>query len=306
MLIGGIELYAYKEKDTKLLFKNNAVIIPNHLSELDSMYMGALYSDILPQDYKVITFAKNTIRFYPFIGWITLVYDTIFVQNRNSSPNFDQHNYIEKKLQGENNNNFKKNIIIFIEGTTYSKKVKDNREFFNNQISYRNLLIPKTNGLYMIHKNIDIDNEIYITLKFEGNYKIEEYTMMGLLKGKKPKSVHMFVDTKPYVKNPKLLFDREAYNNEVYENFRSIDNKLDNDINYWKNNYDSIKLGVKFSDILYFLIFIISTGYTVDGLINSGFYRLYFFATSIICTYFLVLRGITILIIVICSISFFF
>ena len=284
MLIGGMDLYVYKEKDIDLIFNKNVVIIPNHLSELDSMFIGALYNDIFPQFYKVITFAKNTIRFYPFIGWITLAHDTIFVQNKNTSPNFNQHNYIENKLKNENNNNFNKNIIIFIEGTTFSKKVKQTRELFNGSISYNNLLIPKTNGLHMIHSNIDIDGEIYLTLKFEGDYKIEDYTIAGLLKGIKPKSIHIFVDTKPYEKknNQQLLLDREKYNEEVYKNFKTIDDKLNNNISFWKNNYDSKKLGITFYDIIYFTIFLMSFVYTFKGLSYSWLYRIYFTIVPIV------------------------
>jgi regulatory protein YycH of two-component signal transduction system YycFG len=136
----------------------------------------------------------------------------------------------------------------------------------------------------MIHSNIDIDGEIYLTLKFEGDYKIEDYTIAGLLKGIKPKSIHIFVDTKPYEKknNQQLLLDREKYNEEVYKNFKTIDDKLNNNISFWKNNYDSKKLGITFYDIIYFTIFLMSFVYTFKGLSYSWLYRIYFTIVPIV------------------------
>ena len=284
MLVGGIELYVYKEKDTELLFKNNVVVLPNHLSELDSMYLGSLYSDIFPQDYKVITMPKKSIRYYPFIGWITLAHDAIFVQNNNTEPNKGQYGYIEKKLQIENNNSFRKNIIIFIEGTTFSETVKKRREFFNESLSYNNLLIPRTTGLHMVHSNVDIDGETYITMRFKGDHKIEDYTIVNSFLGIKPKSVHMFLDTKPYVKDVELLKDRQTFDNNVYNNFRTIDEKLDE--SDWTTKYDCTKLSMNFGDLLYFMVFMVVGGYTIGGLLWSGNYRLYFGIVSLVYTYF--------------------
>ena len=289
MFIGGIDLYVYTKKGTNLVFGDNAVIISNHLSELDSMFLGALYTDIFPSCYKIITFAKDAIRFYPFIGWITLAHDTIFVQNRNKVPNKGQYNYIETKLQEENNNEFKKNIIIFIEGTTFDKRVKKQRELFNGEslnVSYNNVLIPKTTGLHMIHSNVDINGEIYVTLRFEGNYEIEEYTMSSLLCGKKPSSVHMIVDTQPYVKDMGLLNNREKYNEIVYEKFKSIDAKLDDDTNTWNEKYNSTKLSLQFMDILYFVLFLISGYYMYCGILYSWLYRFYIIGVSLAYVHF--------------------
>jgi 1-acyl-sn-glycerol-3-phosphate acyltransferase len=283
-IIGGTNVIIYKKKNKKLSFTNNMTILPNHISEMDSLFIGMLYCNIFPNDYKVVSFAKSTIRFYPFIGWMGLIYDTIFVQNKNKQPNLQQHVYIKNKLILENNNNFKKHILIFIEGTVFTKTIKKYRELFNEEINYKNLLIPKTNGIYMINENIDIDGEIYVCIKFE-NIEKEDYTIFDLLKGINPSNVHMFIDTELCYKNTILLNNREKYNKNIYNKFKQIDNILDKDYVQWKTKYDSVNLNINIFDILYTLIVLYIGKYTLYGLLYNWIYRGYFI--SVICVYIL-------------------
>ena len=94
----------------------------------------------------------------------------------------------------------------------------------------------------------------------------------------------MFLDTKPYVKDVELLKDRQTFDNNVYNNFRTIDEKLDE--SDWTTKYDCTKLSMNFGDLLYFMVFMVVGGYTIGGLLWSGNYRLYFGIVSLVYTYF--------------------
>ncbi len=101
--------------------------MPNHLSELDTLFLGPVYNKIYPSIYNCKAFAKNTIKYYPFIGWLLTVTNTIFVTNRNKTCDVNQYDYIQKKIAEYNQ--CQKHVLIFPEGMTFNKNIMEQRNY---------------------------------------------------------------------------------------------------------------------------------------------------------------------------------
>jgi 1-acyl-sn-glycerol-3-phosphate acyltransferase len=285
-LVAGTGMYIYKDKhsdslDHKLL-KDSIVSIPNHVSEVDSLYVGPLFATVYPQNYQLVIFVKHTTRFIPFLGGILLATNAIFVQNKNKIPNPTQYNYIKNKLKKSDKICAKRNILIFIEGTTYTKSVKKRRDDYAKIMNfpiYKNLMLPKTTGLHMIESNSDIKDEYYVSMKYVDENGMsdlndaDKYDIFGLLKGNKPKEVHMFIEKK--ILDRDLLEDREKFNKRVYDNFKIVDGRLSEDINKWSTDYKKEKVKITIGGAIWSLFFSLCGIFTMYMMWTSKFYQIF-------------------------------
>lgn len=281
----GTDIFVYQEKGKHIkasLVKGSIVTIPNHLSELDTLYIGSLYNNYYPPIRSGKAFAKSAIRFYPFIGWLLLTSDVIFVQNRNKKSNLGQHAYIENKLK--NNGDIPSQTTIFIEGITFNEKVRLERNLGAEQLgspTYDNVLVPRTTGIYLTEKNIDVRNEIYVSMKFtdaEGKPFDKKYYDMTIAQlffgGHKPHQVHLLVRPKTY--DGSDIDSREKFNNRIFQNFKSIDETLSESLDQWSEKYDREKIGITFKDLLITFIILLHIIYSTYLLTNSLIYLMYF------------------------------
>jgi len=280
-----IWIYTNKKRElTNEILKGSTISMSNHLSELDVFYIGALFYKYYPHNKKFISFAKDNVRYYPFIGWMLLASDTIFVQNRNEKPNIKQHEYIENKLNCEDCD---KNILIFPEGTTYRKNVKDRREEEMQKrgaiIKYKNLLIPKTTGLYMIEKKIQ--KKMSIIMKIEGEKELEDYTMKNFFKGQCMENIHIYYELLNQEEKKEKLCSREEFDNKIYKEYENIDKILDQSTIKWKKNYKYEKLTCSLKEIFWLCIHLFLGIYTPWILMINNYYRIYFISASLFYIY---------------------
>lgn len=287
--IDNTELYIY-HNEINIDTNNKIITIPNHLSELDGLYIGPIYTKILPSQFKTISFVKSNIKYYPIIGWILMACDAIFVINKNKTPDNNQHEYIKKKICKDNYEN--KNYMIFIEGTIYNKNIKKYREEnFNGFNFYKNLMIPKTNGLYLLNKYDDIDYEIYTTIRYldENDVDIsfnETLSLKSLLFGNKPKQVHIMFEQKKNIFKKKDINEtmKKKYDDYVYESFRHIDENLTKETLQWEKNYKKTKIYPSLIDIILFVLSIINSYIVIKYLISNKIYMFYVFAVPLLFT----------------------
>jgi 1-acyl-sn-glycerol-3-phosphate acyltransferase len=285
ILVSGIDIIVYQDKHnrlTKRKFKDKGSVVTysNHVSEIDPLFFCALFSWLYPNDYQTLPFAKEDVASYPIINGFLLLSNAIFVYNRDNKPHNNQHKYIQKKLSSSKG---KRNILIFIEGTTFSEKVRDERNKkakLSNIPSTNNVLKPHTSGLHLIEANSDITMEIQITLKFighDGDTNPDwQWGIYDMIIGRKPKKVLIYVCTKDL--NRKLLTNRKEYNNRIYKNFKEVDDRLGKGISCWDNNYLKEHITLRYSDMLWFVIysiFGIITPYLLFTNIYYGFYFLF-------------------------------
>ena len=249
-----LEKGKYDDKDEEIEFNlefpdnKSIVTLPNHVSQIDPLYIGVLFDCIYPQksfnNFQDIIFSKNDVRFYPLIGWFLLANDGIFVLNDKKNTHINQVPYITNKLKKGHN---KRNYLIFMEGNTFSEKEKIKREK-RKPLHYDNILIPRTKGLHLIQSNCDIDSQYYVSIKYEHPINKDwSYGIRKILKGIKPKSVHIHIEKKKTIKN---INDKNKFDENVYNDFRLIDNKLSLGIDEWKNLYDYKKVSLNFINIM--------------------------------------------------------
>lgn len=263
--VGGTTLTIFQPKNKKLddprnLHKHSAVTISNHLCELDSLYIGAVLTKLLPRDNHIRVFAKAPIRFYPFIGWSLSINDSLFViNNKSTGEKIDQKNYVKSMLNCDHID--KSNVLIFIEGTTKWKEEKERREKLAHKWgapTYKNLLIPKPTGLNLIESIPEIDKEYYLTMKFNDGGNMY-HTLGTLLKGHMPKSVDIFIEGKEIDKSLVNNPDNKKFNNNVYNNWKDVDDRLSMQRDEWLNKYDHEIIGWSYDGIASSIILIVLT-----------------------------------------------
>lgn len=274
--VGDTKIWIYEKKNKKINkenFERSIVTISNHVSQIDPLYMGALFNHIYPSKYQNVVFSKHGVRFYPFIGWLIIANDAIFVFNDNKKPNLNQYNYIKNKLK--NNASTNKNILIFMEGSAFNENIKKRREEHEiyKDLHYNNILIPKTTGLHLIESTCDISKELHVTMKYD-HCKCKGWTcgINKMLKGLKPESVHMFIEEVDVQKDPK---NRQNFDKMIYDDFKIIDKRLDSNIFEWGEHYDRYKIPLDSQKISSFIIYLLLGIYTVYKLITSWSYIVY-------------------------------
>jgi len=257
----GTKVYIYKEKDLPdgFVYSDTILMTANHLSELDPMYISILYDRYFGSKSHIVSFVKHTLRFYPFINSLLLSSGSIFVQNKNTQQNVGQHSYIANKLRTAGSTH-KKTVLIFPEGTTYSDKVKKYREDNSEKHgtpTFKNLLIPKTNGLHLIRKHSGVGDEFNVAMKFINRKVGDDPSLIGLLKGETPKEVHLLLTRRanPFDSNNMAIENRHLFDKDVYESFGKMDNLLSQSPIEWSNSYDRTEVKPSWETILWSLLY---------------------------------------------------
>ena len=287
----GTDIYVYQEKDKLLkdcLVEGSIVTMPNHLSELDTLYIGSLYNYYYPTIHNGKAFAKSAIRFYPFIGWLLLTSDVIFVQNRNKESNSGQYDYIENKLL--NNKEAPSQTTIFIEGVTFDNNIRLERNNSAEKLLspiYDNVLVPRTTGIYLVEKNINVTNEVYVSMKFTNQDRIPfppKYYNLNLLQlfyaGYKPQQVHLLARPKIYDRSD--ISDREKFNQRIYQNFKLTDESLNDSLEQWEEKYHKEKIQITIVDLVITVILLAQIVISFYLFVNNRLYLLYFVMACVI------------------------
>lgn len=284
-------IYVYQKKDNMIenaKIDGSIVTIPNHLSELESFYLGPFFNKYYPPIQKGFAFAKHSIRFFPFIGWLLLATGIIFVKNNNKKANAGQYDYIENKLKKDKE--IPSQTLIFIEGTTYNDEERQRRNKNATEIKapeYDNVLVPRTTGIYLVEKNIEITDEIYLSMKYMESddkpfdSKYFDMTILQLLMGgHKPQQVHFLLDCKKYGKTD--INDREKFNERIYQNFKDIDKNLGESLSIWNKKYHKEEITISFNDIIWSILIIIFIIVSIYLIITNTYYQIYFILVCIV------------------------
>lgn len=152
-----------KNFDTNIFYKGQKletipgkvnIIVLNHISTLDWLifysFMAKKYS--IDNIHQII---KNDLLWYPCIGEICSSNDDIFVKRDWKSD----ESTIDKSLQ-KIDSGF---IIIFPEGTRFTKKKLESSKLYakeNNFVNLENLLLPKSKGTWKLVNSLMRDNKL--------------------------------------------------------------------------------------------------------------------------------------------------
>ncbi len=279
----GIKMKIYKDKSMPPKKSNSESVLvkSNHLCELDPLFVGVLFGRVLPNNLHTTAFVKHSVRYYPLINYPLIGNDTIFVQNHNKEKNDSQHKYIVKKLKNRDN----QLILIFPEGTTYCEKIKNYRESKSkerNTPTYNNLLIPKTNGLHLIHKSVEVDDDFYVVMKFVKREEHHEPSLNGLFKGHTPGEVHIFVKKRQELcKSLMEPENRLLFNKSVYNDFDEVDQILDKSVDEWAKEFKNEEVKILWSESLIFYVLTLLSGLTVYSLFTNRYYIYYFLLANL-------------------------
>ena len=275
----GIKVYLYKERNLPDGFRYGDTILltANHLSELDPMFIGIMYQHFFRSKSHITSFAKHTLRFYPFINSLLLANDTIFVENKNKQQNKGQHVYIADKLKTDVYP--KRTILIFPEGTTYSEKVKNYREDNakkNGTPTFEQLLVPKTNGLHLIRKHSNVKEEYNVVMKFINRKNGDDPNLGGLLKGESPKEVHVLMTRQKEFDSGTLdIENRHLFDNYVYDTFRQMDANLQMKLGDWESIYQKTEVKPSWETICWSLIYAFLSFITFWCVFTNGYMMIY-------------------------------
>jgi hypothetical protein len=227
----------------------------------------------------IVSFVKHTLRFYPFINSLLLSSGSIFVQNKNTQQNVGQHQYIANKLKSTGSTH-KKTVLIFPEGTTYSDKVKkyreDNAEKHGTP-TFKNLLIPKTNGLHLIRKYSGVGDEFNVAIKFVNRKPTDDPNLIGLLKGESPKEVHLLMTRRvnAFDNNNLAIENRHLFDKDVYECFGKMDGLLSQSPDEWSTDYQRTEVRPSWETILWSVLYGFLSFKTIQFIFTNKYVMIY-------------------------------
>ena len=241
----------------------------NHRSSLDFLHIISLLTHTTdPEKIKYVM--KSELKYFPSLGWITFIND---------------YPLLERKYEKDKNclNNIGKmkdniNILIFPEGTRFSKKkLEESNKFskMNNYTQFFNVLLPKSKGLYHIFTSIMTNNKlnnIYdLTIKYEGINIKDAHTAFDVILKDDIKSIHVLSRK---INKLELSYNQEIFKLWLHKLFLEKDIILESNIESWKKLYPYKKLNKKINYI-WLLIVIIYTLCCLILLFKSKSFKYY-------------------------------
>ena len=242
--------------------KENSIVISNHLSQADFLYIFNLMTsnNKIPNNHlKIASYYYSYL--FPGMGITSYLANNILI-SENKKKTIDN---IEKcKLN--------KNDILFLypEGGSYHQKVLESSNNYcikNNIDITKNCLYPKTTGIDIIHKNTKIDTLYSISMQYEEKHNKNIYSLFGVN-----------LPNRVYMKFNKTKTDNPT--KDTVNIFRNIDTYLDEPLDKSKFIESSISLCEKISLTFYTILFII-----ISMNLCSNKYSRYYMYTAIILYY---------------------
>jgi hypothetical protein len=240
--------------------KSNSIVISNHLSYFDFLYIWSLLS--LKERLSNINF--KSISFYylyllPGIGTILSLSGSMLTSDNK-----------EKSLENIEKCKIKNNDVIMIYpegGVLYQSALDKSNKYCdkNNIEKTKNCLYPRTGAINTLHKNNHIDTIYTFTQQFDKPHTKERY---GLFDTSIPDKVYFKFD-KVKTDNPEM---------DTIKFFRNTDTHLDKKLD--KDEYSLIKISLceKICLTLYTTFFILC----IMGIKDSKYLRYYILLSTII------------------------
>ena len=271
-----IPLYLYGDKINK---DESALFLMNHRSSIDYLFFISLiskYGD--PEKIKIVM--KSILRFFPGLGWGCYLDDFPFLK-RDYSSDKEYLNNLGRKLNDSN-------LLIFPEGTRYSlEKAISSNNFSKSKgyPQYKNVLLPKTKGSYLIFKtmleNKNIDAIYDLTINFDGIEKYTKHNTLSLIFKNDIKSVHIHCRRISLLHIPR---NEDGFRQWMHQLFIGKDILLETPIKMWKNVYPVHTIKKKKNKIIFKLTLILCICF-IFLLIKSSSFGVYHIILLIIGTY---------------------
>ena len=237
---------AISKNDTGLFFMN-------HRSSVDHLFFISLLSEIAdPSKIKIVM--KSMLRFFPGLGHVCYINDFPFLKRDYSTDQIYLKN-VGKTLKDSN-------VLIFPEGTRFTnKKLIDSNLYSqkNGYPQYKNVLLPKTKGSYLIMKsmleNKTLDYVYDLTIDFEGIEKGKQYDVGTFIFKNNAKAIHIHC-RKIHVSN--IPLEENQFRRWMHNLYLSKDFLLNTPSNRWKNVYKPLKVNRKENKVIFYLILILT------------------------------------------------
>lgn len=186
----GVEYHLHGLVTRKIENKNeNALVICNHFSRLDWLYLWSFFRRTNHLKNLVIVL-KNDLGQLPVFGWAMKIWKFILLKRDWKT---DQVEISSKLLKFGN-----KTLLIFPEGTDLSASnvEKSNKYAVENHLpEYKHVLHPKTRGFsHVLEWKSDFDAIYDLTIKYEGLEKNKRPNEMTVIRGQHPKKVHVWME----------------------------------------------------------------------------------------------------------------
>jgi len=220
----------------------------NHRSSIDYLFFISLISE-LGDSSKIKIVMKSILRYFPGLGTTCYINNFPFLKRDYSTD----ENYL-KNLGTQLNDS---NLLIFPEGTRYSQeKLEKSNEYSRKNCypEYRNLLLPKTKGSYLIFKsmmeNKTVDSVYDLTINFEGIDKGKKHDALSLIFKNDIKSIHIHARRIPVSQIP---LDETMFRQWMHQLYLGKDILLETPVERWKYVYPHMIINKKKNKIIFFL-----------------------------------------------------
>lgn len=186
--IFSVEFHLYRDQKTRLKRNESALIVCNHFSRLDWLYLWPVFLNT-GQLKDLVIVLKDDLGNIPVFGWAMKMWKFLFFKR---SLDIDQKETVTKLADFG-----KKSLLLFPEGTDLSRYniEKSTQYALNNNLPvYKNVLHPKTAGFAHIldsYSNFDAIYDLTIKYEMSGGLRPNEMT---LIRGQYPTKVHVFLD----------------------------------------------------------------------------------------------------------------
>jgi len=232
LYLSGVKIYTNENFLEYANSRDKNVIIANHLSEIDYIFVFILQS-YKKLNNKFIFVMKNVLRYIFFsFGWASFINDSLFLK-RNYVEDIK---YMNTKLK--NIKKYDKNcqILIFPEGYIYtSEKFLENIKYCNenNILKYDNLLHPRTKGCNLIQTSLNINTIYDITILYDTlsyNNLMYCYNIANIIKYNIfPRNIYL------HIEKYNMIFDKNNYHIIFDKKDKVINDYLLYNENYTKN-----------------------------------------------------------------------
>ena len=158
-------------------------------------------------------------------------------------------------------------IIQIEKSNQYSRK--------NGFPEYKNLLLPKTKGSYLIFKSMIENNSIDaiydLTINFEGIENGKKHDAFSLIFKNDIKSIHIHARRIPISEIP---LQEDEFRHWMHNLYRVKDILLDTPVLRWKNVYPHTVINKKKNKIIFYLILLLCIAF-IYLLVNTKTFRYY-------------------------------
>lgn len=249
--------------------KESILFFMNHRSSIDYLFFISLISE-LGDSSKIKIVMKSILKFFPGLGPTCYINDFPFLKRDYSTDQIYLKN-LGTQLRDSN-------LLIFPEGTRYSHDKLEKSNQYSRKYGYpeyKNLLLPKTKGSYLIFKsmieNKTVDSVYDLTINFEGIDKGKKHDAFSLIFKNDIKSIHIHARR---ISINDIPLDENLFRRWMHQLYLGKDILLDTPVERWKYVYPHMIINKKKNKIIFFLTLFLCIG-LIYILYKNKYFRYY-------------------------------